>query len=132
MRGQRAPFPSRALPRVGAAAPDVDAGEQQQPHHVDEVPVLGDELEAEMLGRLELAGHGAAYEGVKNQRVATSPTHQMDLMPANLITRAHLAVSVAMNSPKSGAEPGSAIFPVSMSRAFSLPSARPALISVFR
>src|SRR5271169_1744316 len=42
-----------------ARAPPVDAEEQEQPHHVDEVPVPGGGLEAEMLARLELAGHGA-------------------------------------------------------------------------
>ena len=35
--------------------PDIDAGEQEQPHHVDEMPVPGSELEAEMLGRSEMA-----------------------------------------------------------------------------
>src|SRR5882757_8142520 len=37
--------------RFGAAEPDIDADEQEQPHHVDEVPVPGSEFEAEMLGR---------------------------------------------------------------------------------
>src|SRR5687768_57302 len=41
-----------------ARAPDIDAGEQEQPDHVDEVPVPGGELEAEMLGRRELAHVG--------------------------------------------------------------------------
>src|SRR5215510_10196289 len=45
---------------VDAGAPDVDAAEQEQPDHVDEVPVPGGELEAEMLGRFELAGKRAA------------------------------------------------------------------------
>src|SRR4051812_28293809 len=40
-------------------AVDVDAGEQKQPHHVDEVPVPGREFEAEMLVRPEVAGVGA-------------------------------------------------------------------------
>src|SRR5918997_495618 len=38
-----------------AGAPDIDADEQEQPDHVDEVPVPGGELEAEMLGGRELA-----------------------------------------------------------------------------
>src|ERR1700688_1766704 len=42
----------------GAAAPDVDAGEQEQPHHVDEVPVPRREFEAEMLRGSELTGIG--------------------------------------------------------------------------
>src|ERR1700685_3364184 len=54
MSGERSP----ALSSRGAAAPHIDAGEQEQPDHVDEVPVPGAELEAEMLGRGELAGHG--------------------------------------------------------------------------
>ena len=40
-------------------APDIDAGEQEQPDHVNEVPVPGRGLEAEMLLRLEVAGKGA-------------------------------------------------------------------------
>ena len=36
--------------------PDIDAGEQEQPHHVDEMPVPGGEFEAEVLGRREVAG----------------------------------------------------------------------------
>ena len=41
-------------------APHINAGEEKQPHHVDEVPVPGRRLEAEMAGRRELAGDGAA------------------------------------------------------------------------
>src|SRR5262249_56658594 len=44
------------LDRVRAGAPDVDAGEQKQPDHVDEVPMPGGELETEVLARLELPG----------------------------------------------------------------------------
>src|ERR1700682_3146038 len=43
----------------GAVAPDIDADEQEQPHHVDEMPVPGGEFEAEMLGRAEMPGIGA-------------------------------------------------------------------------
>src|ERR1700710_352707 len=43
----------------GAVAPDVDAYEQEQPYHVDEMPVPGGEFEAEMLGRGEVPGQGA-------------------------------------------------------------------------
>src|SRR5262249_57583994 len=45
----------RSVRRFAAGAPDVDAGEQEQPHHVDEVPVPGAELKAEMLRRREMA-----------------------------------------------------------------------------
>src|SRR5690606_36836598 len=38
-----------------AITPDIDRGEQEQPHHVDEVPVPGGRLEAEMLLRREIA-----------------------------------------------------------------------------
>ena len=41
----------RARPWSRRRGPDIDADEQEQPHHVDEVPVPGGELEAEMLGR---------------------------------------------------------------------------------
>src|SRR5882757_3779682 len=40
---------------VCASAPDIDTGEQEQPDHVDEVPVPGGELETEMLLWRELA-----------------------------------------------------------------------------
>src|SRR4051812_17399127 len=40
-----------------ACAPPVDAEEQENPDYVDEVPVPGRGLEAEMLVRLELAVH---------------------------------------------------------------------------
>ncbi|KAH2775450.1 hypothetical protein KXW38_002127, partial [Aspergillus fumigatus] len=60
------PFLARSPPLVrgvagdfGAAAPHIDADEQEQPDHVDEMPVPGGELEAEMLLRRELAGIGA-------------------------------------------------------------------------
>ena len=41
-------------------APDIDAGEQEQPHHVDEMPIPGRRFKAEMAGGRELAGNGAA------------------------------------------------------------------------
>src|SRR5260370_42102433 len=51
-------------------------------------------------------------------------------MPANLRTLAHLAVSSAMNLPKSWGEPANGVVPKSASRALILGSARPALISL--
>src|SRR5450432_535666 len=51
-----------ALPRLvagvgaGPGAEEIDAGEQEQPDHVDEMPVPGRGLEAEMMLRLEVAG----------------------------------------------------------------------------
>src|ERR1700716_4661922 len=42
-----------------AVTPDIDADEQEQPDHVDEMPVPGGEFEAEMLGRAEMPGIGA-------------------------------------------------------------------------
>src|SRR5215204_2145464 len=50
--------PSMGGGRVRAGAPDIDAGEQEQPHHIDEVPVPGGEFEAEMLRRREMAEIG--------------------------------------------------------------------------
>src|ERR1700678_1165200 len=35
------------------SAPDIDAGEEEEPHHVDEMPVPGRRLEAEMTGGRE-------------------------------------------------------------------------------
>src|SRR5579863_9565601 len=43
---------------AATGAPDVDAGEQEQPHHVYEVPVPGGEFKAEMLFRRELPSIG--------------------------------------------------------------------------
>src|SRR5207248_1496762 len=40
-------------------SPHIDASEQEQPDDVDEMPVPGGGLEAEMLGRLEVAGERA-------------------------------------------------------------------------
>src|ERR1700737_667435 len=45
---------------TATGGPDIDADEQEQPDHVDEVPVPGGELEAEMLLRREVAGIGAS------------------------------------------------------------------------
>src|SRR5204862_309451 len=44
-----------AVDRRAPAAPDIDGGEEEQPHHVDEVPVPGRGLETEMLLRREVA-----------------------------------------------------------------------------
>src|SRR5258708_6166925 len=41
---------------VRTGPPDIDAGKQEQPDHVDEVPVPGRKLEAEVLLRRELTG----------------------------------------------------------------------------
>src|SRR3954470_7541078 len=38
-----------------ACAPNIYAGEQEQPYDVDEVPVPGGKFEAEMMGRAEMA-----------------------------------------------------------------------------
>jgi len=40
-------------------AHNIDAGKQEQPHHVDEMPVPGGELEAEVMRRREVSLHGA-------------------------------------------------------------------------
>src|SRR5579862_471706 len=45
---------SRSLPPAGAEG-EVEEGEQEQPDHVDEVPVPGRRLEAEVLGGREAA-----------------------------------------------------------------------------
>src|ERR1700691_6306515 len=49
----------RALEPGAAGTPDIDAGVQGQPHHVDEMPVPGGEFEAQMLLRRKLAELGA-------------------------------------------------------------------------
>src|SRR5579863_3507531 len=40
-------------------AEEIDAGEQEQPHHVDEMPIPGCGLEAEMMIGLEVPGAGS-------------------------------------------------------------------------
>src|SRR3546814_8172088 len=45
-------------PRRSVASPPIDADEEEQPDHVDEVPVPGRRLEAEVVIRLEVAGAG--------------------------------------------------------------------------
>src|SRR5262249_35746015 len=47
-----------------ARTPYIDAGEQEDPHHVDEVPVPGGEFETEMLRRREMPeiGTDQAYD----------------------------------------------------------------------
>src|SRR5689334_5804166 len=50
---------SNASAGLGTAAPHIDAGEQKQPHDVDEVPIPSREFKPEMLRRLELSCHGA-------------------------------------------------------------------------
>src|SRR5262249_44424431 len=67
-RDRREPSRSRRDPLVaagsrgrglGPGAQDIDAGKQEQPNHVDEVPVPGAELEAEMLLGREVSELGA-------------------------------------------------------------------------
>src|SRR6516162_9535257 len=53
------PQPAVRARNLRAGAPDINAGEQKQPDDVDEVPIPGGELEAEMLGRRELPGQRA-------------------------------------------------------------------------
>ena len=63
-RGQRQASPvdrtDNYCPCVGAGAgtEEVDADEEEQPDHVDEMPVPGRGLEAEMMVRLEMTGPG--------------------------------------------------------------------------
>ena len=56
---------SSAVRRRAPAAPDVDGDEQEQPHDVDEVPVPGGRLEAEMLLGGEVALVGAARQTIR-------------------------------------------------------------------
>src|ERR1700760_1274198 len=49
-------------------APHIDADEKEQPHNVDEVPVPGRRLEAEMAGRGELTGDGAEQANRQEDR----------------------------------------------------------------
>src|SRR5262249_24383128 len=68
------------------------------------------------------------YFGAAGMSAPSPP--QSALMPANLITLAHFSVSAAMSLPQSVGESASGVPPKSASRALSLESARPALISL--
>src|ERR1700704_3319618 len=48
-----------ARPRSGTRSPHINASEQEQPDHVDEMPIPGRELKPEMLRRREMANIGA-------------------------------------------------------------------------
>src|SRR5690242_14717360 len=58
----------RVLARLRAAAPDINAGEQKQPHDVDEVPVPSGEFKSEMLRGLELSRYGAKQANDEKDR----------------------------------------------------------------
>src|ERR1700675_4108816 len=70
-----------------------------------------------------------AERKIWNIRATDCPDHS-GLMPAVLITLAHLSVSSAMSLPKSASELESTVPPKSASRAFILGSAMTALISL--
>src|SRR5579863_2314558 len=61
-----------------AGAPPVDAGEQEQPDHIDEVPVPGSRLEPEMPFRRELPG--SRSEPAHDQE--DGPDHHVEAMKA--------------------------------------------------
>src|SRR3954447_20355308 len=61
----RSPSP---VDRRAPAAPDVDRGEQEQPHDVDEMPVPGGSLEPEMLLWREVALGGAQQADAEEDR----------------------------------------------------------------
>src|SRR5438105_15611767 len=52
-------MPSSGRGFAGAGAPNIDAGEQEEPHHVDEMPVPSGKFETQMLRRREMAEIGA-------------------------------------------------------------------------
>src|SRR6516162_11590688 len=57
------------------------------------------------------------------------PNHS-GLAPENLTTLPHFSISSVMSLPKAAGEPGITVPPTSASRALSLESAKPALISM--
>ena len=66
------PFPKDHLPSLlavrHARAPDVYAGEQEQPYDVDEMPVPGSKFEAEVLFRGEVASQCAEQANDQEDR----------------------------------------------------------------
>src|ERR1700731_386656 len=76
---------------------------------------------------LVTGGYCSAREaGCKNDQ----PANQSGLAPESFTTLPHFSVSSAIRFPKSAGEPTSTVPPRSASRALSLGSARPALISL--
>src|SRR5262249_52375634 len=64
-------------------------------------------------------------------KICRERTDQSALTPANFTTSPHFSVSSAISLPKSAGDPASTVPPKSASRALTLGSARPALISLF-
>src|SRR6202040_3906612 len=78
-----------------------------------------------------LFGYIAAIRGTKRYGTwRRDHPGQSALMPTNFTTLPHFSVSSAMSLPKSAGEPASTVPPRAASRALSLGSARPALISL--
>ena len=68
------------------------------------------------------------HSGNGSYGISTPSPPQSALMPVNLTTLPHFAVSSAISLPKSAGEPASTVPPRSANRAFILGSARAALI----
>ena len=77
-----------------------------------------------------ISGHRDAFAERHLWNVTPRPAGQSALMPVNFTTLPHFSVSSAMSFPKSAGEPTSGAPPKSVRRAFSLGSARLALISL--
>src|ERR1044071_710756 len=60
--------PARSFRMGYARAPDVYAGEQEQPDHVDEMPIPGGKFEAEVLLWSEMPRHGAEQTNDQEDR----------------------------------------------------------------
>src|SRR6476646_110111 len=61
----------------GAGAPDIDPGEEEQPYHVDEMPIPGGGLETEMTCRREMSRNGPAQTHDQEDR-ADDHVHAME------------------------------------------------------
>src|SRR5215217_6671450 len=59
---------SSAVRRRAPAAPDIDCGEQEQPYDIDEMPVPGGRLEAEMMLWRKIAFVGPRQADVQENR----------------------------------------------------------------
>src|SRR5262249_18151288 len=82
-----------------------------------------------LLDHLVGAGRHPTFAERALRNIGQNSDHS-GLMPANFTTLPHFSVSSAMSLPKSADEPASTVPPRSISRALTLVSARPALISL--
>src|SRR5215204_4205439 len=101
---------SKASAGVGTGAPHIDAGEQEQPDDVDEVPVPGREFEAEMLRRREMAEIGTDQaddqeRGADDDMEAMEPGRHEEGRAVDIAAEMEGRVAVLVSLHRSKGEP---------------------------